>query len=123
MPFVKCSVDGCNTKLQESMAQGKISPSRGINEFVIGHTCTILIMNGETCPVVDERSELHPGSLYAEKKAEAERALFSLSAPGMTVTALRMATLYGLSPRMRFDLAINLMVMNAATRRAIFAWA
>ena len=47
-------------------------------------------------------------------------ALFALPAPGMSITAFRMATLYGLSPRMRFDLAINLMVMNAVTRRAIY---
>ena len=58
--------------------------------------------------VADERSELHPISLYAEKKAEAEDTLFALPAPGMSITALRMATLYGLSPRMRFDLAVNL---------------
>lgn len=90
----------------------------GVRRFIYASSCSVYGSNPS--PIVDERSELHPVSLYALKKAEAEQALFSLSAPGMTITALRMATLYGLSPRMRFDLAINLMVMNAATRRSIF---
>jgi dTDP-4-amino-4,6-dideoxygalactose transaminase/nucleoside-diphosphate-sugar epimerase len=90
----------------------------GVRRFIYASSCSVYGSNPS--PVVDESSALAPVSLYAQKKAEAEQALFALAAPGMTVTALRMATLYGLSPRMRFDLAINLMVMNAATRRAIY---
>ncbi|HEX2033075.1 MAG TPA: aminotransferase class I/II-fold pyridoxal phosphate-dependent enzyme [Chloroflexota bacterium] len=90
----------------------------GVRRFIFASSCSVYGANPS--PLVDELSELHPVSLYAQKKAEAERALLSLPAPGMTITALRMATLYGLSPRMRFDLAINLMVMNAVTRRAIY---
>jgi len=90
----------------------------GVKKFVFSSSCSVYGSNPS--PIVDERSELQPVSLYAEKKAEAERELFSLAAPGMSITALRLATLYGLSPRMRFDLAVNLMVMNAVTRRAIF---
>ncbi len=90
----------------------------GVRRFIFASSCSVYGSNPS--PLVDERSESHPVSLYAKKKDEAERALFALSAPGMTITALRMATLYGLSPRMRFDLAVNLMVMNAVMRRAIF---
>lgn len=90
----------------------------GVRRFIFSSSCSVYGSNPS--PLVDERSEPHPVSLYAKKKEEAERGLFALAAPGMTITALRLATLYGLSPRMRFDLAVNLMVMNAVTRRSIF---
>jgi dTDP-4-amino-4,6-dideoxygalactose transaminase/nucleoside-diphosphate-sugar epimerase len=94
------------------------SARAGVRRFIYASSCSVYGSNPS--PLVDEQSELHPVSLYAQKKAEAEQALFALPVPGMAVTALRMATLYGLSPRMRFDLAINLMVMHAVTRRAIY---
>lgn len=90
----------------------------GVRRFIYASSCSVYGSNPS--PVVDELSELHPVSLYAQKKMEAEQALFAMPSNGMTITAFRMATLYGLSPRMRFDLAINLMVMNAVTRRAIY---
>ncbi len=89
----------------------------GVERFLFASSCSVYGANPS--PIVDEGSEMHPVSLYAQKKMEAEQALFSMAAPGMTVTALRMATLYGLAPRMRFDLAINLMVMRAVTKRQV----
>ncbi len=89
----------------------------GVSQFIFASSCSVYGSNPS--PLVDEGSEKHPVSLYAQKKLEAEQALFSMAAPGMTVTALRMATLYGLAPRMRFDLAINLMTMRAVTKRQI----
>ncbi len=93
------------------------SARAGVRRFIFASSCSVYGAN--PAPVVDEHSDLQPVSLYAEMKAKAERDLMLLPAPGMTITALRMATLYGLSPRMRFDLAINLMVMNAVRRRLI----
>src|SRR6266508_4405675 len=90
----------------------------GVRRFLFASSCSVYGSNPS--PIVDEASELRPVSLYAQKKAEAEQALLAMPTSGMTIGALRMATLYGLSPRMRFDLAINLMVMNAVTRRSIF---
>ena len=89
----------------------------GVSRFLFASSCSVYGSN--PAPVVDEESSLHPVSLYAEMKAKAERDLMLLPAPGMTIGALRMATLYGLSPRMRFDLAVNLMVMNGVRRRLI----
>ena len=58
---------------------------------------------------ITEDGELRPVSLYAEQKVGIEQAL--LGAPGsdggMHPTCLRFATVYGVAPRMRFDLTVN----------------
>jgi nucleoside-diphosphate-sugar epimerase len=57
---------------------------------------------------VTEQSPLKPVSLYAELKVEFERHLLGSQArPDLVATALRFATVYGLSTRMRFDLTVN----------------
>ena len=89
----------------------------GVERFLFASSCSVYGSN--PAPVVDERSDLMPVSLYAEMKKKAEEGLMVLPAPGMAITAFRMATLYGLSPRMRFDLAINLMALHAVQRRMI----
>jgi nucleoside-diphosphate-sugar epimerase len=57
-------------------------------------------------PYVDERSELGPVSLYAETKVAIERAMLE-NRGGVCKTPLRFATVFGVSPRMRFDLTVN----------------
>jgi nucleoside-diphosphate-sugar epimerase len=57
---------------------------------------------------VDERSELAPLSIYAETKVEVERHLLAAAVGRAPVTTvLRFSTVYGISPRMRFDLTVN----------------
>lgn len=89
----------------------------GVRRFIFASSCSVY--GASPSPIVDEGSEKHPVSIYAKKKLEAEQALFAMPTQGMEIVALRMATLYGLSPRMRFDLAINLMTMRAVTKRQI----
>jgi nucleoside-diphosphate-sugar epimerase len=60
-----------------------------------------------------ESSPLAPVSLYAKAKIEAEKELMKLADERFAVTILRNATCYGLSPRMRFDLAVNIMTLQA----------
>jgi nucleoside-diphosphate-sugar epimerase len=56
---------------------------------------------------IAEDGALAPVSLYAEQKVAIERALLDDGHAPMEVTCLRLATLYGVAPRMRFDLTVN----------------
>jgi nucleoside-diphosphate-sugar epimerase len=75
--------------------------------------------------ILDEDSPLAPLTLYARLKARIEADLLERAASGgpPALTILRLATVYGLSPRVRFDLAANLLVREAALkgRCAIFS--
>lgn len=63
-----------------------------------------------------EESPLRPISLYAELKARVEEEFLTLpQGPAFQPVILRLATLYGRSPRMRFDLVINLLTREAVT--------
>jgi nucleoside-diphosphate-sugar epimerase len=68
---------------------------------------------------LDELSPLAPISLYAELKAEIEEKIMSgPKIPGFSPTILRLATVYGMSPRPRFDLVVNLLVREITLRGA-----
>jgi nucleoside-diphosphate-sugar epimerase len=69
---------------------------------------------------VSEDSPLHPQSLYAETKIEAEQLLLDRAKEaGAAPIVLRFATLFGISPRTRFDLIVNQFVLEALTRRKL----
>ncbi|NJC73098.1 SDR family oxidoreductase [Planosporangium thailandense] len=89
----------------------------GVRTLVFASTCSNYGMTDDA--EVDEGSPLNPRSEYARSKVMAEHHLLSLPAGTCSTTILRFATLHGLSPRMRFDLAINRMTADAVQRRAI----
>ena len=65
---------------------------------------------------VTEESPLYPKSIYAESKIEAERFLLSQTDHNNTAPiCLRLATVFGISPRTRFDLIVNQFVLDAFT--------
>jgi nucleoside-diphosphate-sugar epimerase len=79
-----------------------------VERFVFASTCSNYgKMEGDN--FITETSPLNPISLYAELKVEFEKYLFANSGgdSGMIATPLRFSTVYGLSPRMRFDLTVN----------------
>lgn len=63
--------------------------------------------------IVDETSPTNPLSNYAIATEKAEQGVLPLADERFTVTVMRQATVYGYSPRMRFDLAINGMAYGA----------
>jgi len=71
---------------------------------------------GQNPDEVQENAKLHPLSIYAESKAEAEKYLVDASSRALI---LRFGTLYGISPRMRFDLVVNVMSRDAAVKKSI----
>jgi nucleoside-diphosphate-sugar epimerase len=88
----------------------------GVRRYVYSSSCSVY-GHGEGLGLT-ETSARHPVSLYARAKAEVEDFLLA-GGKGMEVCILRLATVFGLSPRMRFDLAINVMTKNAYVGRRI----
>ena len=64
----------------------------------------------------DEASPLQPLSLYARSKVAGELSLMELAADDWKPAILRMGTLFGLSPRMRFDLVVNIFSLHIRTQ-------
>lgn len=71
---------------------------------------------------VTEESPLNPQSLYAETKIAAERYLLGQKDNITAPLLFRFATLYGISPRTRFDLILNQFVLEAWTRRELLIY-
>jgi nucleoside-diphosphate-sugar epimerase len=104
--------------LDSSLALIEEARSAGVSRFVFASTCSNYGKMKDSTQYVDEDSELAPVSLYAETKVAVENALL---ASGRTATwcptPLRFATVFGLSPRMRFDLTVNEFTMEMLTRK------
>ncbi len=93
---------------------------QGVGRYVFSSSCSVY-GHGEGLGL-SETSARHPASLYARAKAEVEDFLLEAGRTShgtMDVCALRLATVFGLSPRMRFDLAINVMTKNAYVSQRI----
>jgi len=70
-----------------------------------------------------EETVLNPQSLYAETKVASERYLLAQSENSQCAPiVLRPATLYGLSPRPRFDLMVNQFVLDAYAKRRLMIY-
>jgi nucleoside-diphosphate-sugar epimerase len=94
------------------------SQSAGVERFVFASTCSNYGKMKDTDAYVDEESELSPVSLYAETKVAVELALLKSHLGNCwSPTPLRFATVYGVSPRMRFDLTVNEFTMEMLTRK------
>ncbi len=95
----------------------------GVSRFVFASTCSNYGRMADPSAYVDEDSELAPISLYAECKVEFEKALLASAGPeSFAPTALRFATAYGISPRMRFDLTVNEFTRELARGRELVVY-
>lgn len=80
-----------------------------VTRYVLASTCSVY---GFQEGILTEKSTPNPLTTYAKANVEAEKEILPLGDRSFAVTALRQATVYGLSKRMRFDLAINGMVLG-----------
>ena len=88
----------------------------GVKQFIFPSSGAVYGVRSE--PDITEDLELMPISDYNKTKMVAERVLLSY-ADRMTVSIFRPATVCGVSPRMRLDLAVNALTMSALAKGVI----
>jgi nucleoside-diphosphate-sugar epimerase len=94
-----------------SVRLAQAAKAAGVRRFLFSSSC---IMYGvSSLAVVTEESPLDPKTEYARSKVKAEEAISALASPKFSPTFLRNGTVYGPSPRMRFDTVLNNLVGSA----------
>ncbi len=88
----------------------EIAKGHGVERFLFASSCSVY---GASDSVMDEKSATIPISLYAETKLNSERVLLEAKSAAFHPVILRFSTVFGLAPRPRFDLVVNLLAAKA----------
>ena len=81
-----------------------------IDKFIFASSCSVY---GDSKNKCNEKSNLNPVSLYANCKIECEKSILAFRSKEFCPVILRLSTVYGDSPRKRFDLVVNRFVIMA----------
>ena len=87
----------------------KLSKENGVSQYILASSASIY---GQQKDIVTEESDVNPLTAYSKANRKAELTALSLNDENFTVSVLRFSSIYGLSPRMRFDLAVNGLVLD-----------
>ena len=90
--------------------------SSNVRQLIFASSCSVY---GASDDLVNESSRLNPVDYYAKTKLASEADVLMANNHTLTTTILRMGTIFGLSPKMRFDLVINLLTAKACTEGRI----
>jgi nucleoside-diphosphate-sugar epimerase len=87
----------------------------GVHRLTYGSSCSVY--DGLPAGTVyDERAEVQPRGAYSTSKHYGELRLIERAGPGFCPVILRQGTVYGYSPRMRYDLVVNTFLKDALSR-------
>lgn len=96
-----------------SVKLAELAKAAGVRRYLFSSSC---IMYGSAdALVVTEESPLDPKTEYARSKVKAERALTAMADKNFSPVFIRNGTIYGVSPRMRFDTVLNDLMGSAVT--------
>lgn len=106
-----------NTIATEKSA--KLCKEMGVRRYIFASTCSIYDIgagNEEKDIIMDENSKVNPKAAYSRSKYDAEQILLSMADENFCPVILRKGTIYGFSPRMRYDLVVNTFVKDAISK-------
>jgi len=98
------------------LRMASLAKSSGVKRYILPSSASVY---GFSDKISNEESDTNPLTTYAEANLLAEKDILSLSDSTFIVTVLRQSTVFGLSHRMRFDLAINGMTKGFLTKGKI----
>lgn len=96
----------------------EMAQEAGVGRFIFFSTCSNYGIS-DFQKLSDEETPLRPISLYAQTKVAVEKYLLERVWNGLLPLVLRLSTVFGTSPRMRFDLTVNQFVMEALRDRKL----
>jgi len=96
-----------------SVRLAELARAAGVGRYLFSSSC--IMYGAANTEVVTEDAPLDPKTEYARSKVKAEQAITELAAPGFSPIFMRNGTIYGVSPRMRFDTVFNDLVGSAVT--------
>ncbi len=94
----------------------EIAKGEQVQRFIFASSCSVY---GASEAVMDENSQVQPISLYADTKVDSEQVLLAAANASFHPTILRFSTIFGLSPRPRFDLVVNLLTAKALKEKVV----
>jgi nucleoside-diphosphate-sugar epimerase len=117
----------CDLDPEETMATNfesvrllrDVCQRQGVRRLVFASSCSVYGANSDL--VLNEGSWLNPVSLYARTRIMSEDILLRNS-DDLEVVILRLSTVFGLSPRMRFDLLVNTLTLHAMVNRKMLVF-
>jgi len=99
-------------------AVARAAEAAGVRRYVYASSASVYGHGLKTDLI--ESDECRPQTLYAQSKLYVEKQLKELHGPNFEPVIFRNATIFGLAPRMRFDLAVNIMTLRAWKERVIY---
>lgn len=119
----KYSEEANETNWNASVTLFEKAEKSGVKRFVFASTCSNYGKMSNANDFVTENSELRPVSLYAELKVKFEKFILEEQNDSrICSTSLRFSTVYGFSPRIRFDLTVNEFTRNATIKGEQEIW-
>lgn len=100
-----------------SVKLARLAKQAGVRRFIFSSSCSNYGAGGQE--MLDEDSPFNPVTPYGKSKVLVEKEVSLLADENFSPTFLRNATVYGVSPRLRFDLVLNNLVAWAFTTNKI----
>ena len=86
-----------------------LSKEHGVPQYILASSASVY---GQQSSIADETATVNPLTAYSKANRMAEMAALQLNDENFSTTVLRFSSIYGISPRMRFDLAVNSIVLD-----------
>ena len=103
-----------------TMRVAEACKKKGVKRFTFASSCAVYGFHLDD--IADEKFPTNPQSEYSQSKLDAEVGLKSLLDSSFCPVVIRQATVYGFSGRMRYDLVVNTMTMDAFEKGRIHVY-
>jgi nucleoside-diphosphate-sugar epimerase len=98
---------------------GEMARDAGVERFVFASSCSVYYSECADGHIYDENHPVDPKAPYSWSKLQAELGLLELASTDFSPVILRKGTLFGFSPRMRYDLVVNTFTRDAYAKRRL----